>query len=127
MNRQGSLYRQLAGWALCALTFAALAPTLSGWFAANSNTVWSEVCSATGTRRVAFDLGPSKAPATSQPGKHCQYCQLLTKLPVLPGAPAALFLLATGTATAIAALSERPAAALLIRSAHRTRGPPGSR
>lgn len=75
MNRQARS-RQLVWAALCAVWFAALAPSLSAVLAAQ-NRVTVEVCSASGMRLVSVEAGGQRrTPVSLFGGKHCSYCVL---------------------------------------------------
>lgn len=96
--------------AILAVMFAALAPTLSYAFPAKNNaqTLWQEICSAQGNKRIAltestqsvqFNVALSKSDTPSAPpGKmamhleHCPYCFSNAGTIGLPSAPLALFL-----------------------------------
>jgi len=72
MNRQ-SRSSQLIWAALCAVWFAALAPSLSNVLSAQGR-ISVEICSATGMRFVSVDTGSRhRLPVTPQ-SKHCPYC-----------------------------------------------------
>ena len=74
MNRP-SRSSQMLWAALCAVWFAALAPTLANVLAAQGR-IHVEVCSASGMRFISVDTGSHhRLPATPL-SKHCPYCLL---------------------------------------------------
>ena len=86
------LRQQITWLALCAITFVAIAPTISHWIAASTGLPWVEVCSASSIKRIAFDTGSTPAPTDDHNGTtHCPFCRLQNHLPVLPTIDAALF------------------------------------
>lgn len=88
MRMAPRLQRQLAWLALCAVLFAAAAPTVSKWLAALQPAFWAEVCSTSGaTPRAAWDLGAKSSPdRPAASDSHCGYCLLQHHTPVLPTA-----------------------------------------
>ena len=89
MRMAPRLQRQLAWLALCAVLFAAAAPTVSKWLAASQPAFWAEVCSTTGAApRAAWDLGSkSGSDRSAVSDSHCGYCLLQHHTPVVPTAP----------------------------------------
>lgn len=73
------IHRHLAAWIACmAMLFAALAPAISQAAAAAHDDVWSQICSASGTRMVKMQMADD---ASSDAGKqmaghtdHCPFC-----------------------------------------------------
>jgi Protein of unknown function (DUF2946) len=85
MRLGGWLHRRLAWLALCAVVFAALAPSVSKWLTASQGIASIDVCSAQGTKRIALDLGKKQAPETpAMADNHCGYCLLQQHSPVIP-------------------------------------------
>ena len=85
MRRGGLLHRRLAWLALCTLILGALAPSVSKVLAASQGTVWVEVCSSEGTKRIV--ISPTGVPGTGMPAmtdSHCAYCFLQQHSPFLP-------------------------------------------
>jgi len=119
------LHRRLAWLALCAMVFAALAPSVSKLLTASSGVTWVEVCSASGTRWVALggvDSQRDDAPTASD--KHCGYCVLQQHSPALP-APAVAWEFQAPSAHRLAiGPGGTTNFARFTRSAHLTRGPP---
>lgn len=119
-------FHQLLAWlALCVMVFGAAAPTISRTLASNSQLTWMEVCSASGTKRVAVTgnstAGQEKIPVD---GAHCGYCVLQQHAPTLPSA-------APGIASLIAVLmhpvffiTDFTVVPALAPTAHRSRAPP---
>lgn len=75
------LTKRLRRWivqaALFAVTFLAVAPTISHWVAATTRMAWVEVCTTAGVKRVAVQAGEAPAPADPHgAGTHCPFCRL---------------------------------------------------
>jgi len=68
-------HNKLIWTVLCAVWFAALAPSVSAWLQARGR-VTTEVCSTTGPRVVVFNPQGHEAPAALLHVKHCPYCHL---------------------------------------------------
>lgn len=121
--------RQRVAWlALCAVFFAALAPSISHFLAsATHGKIWVEICSLYGPKRMALDLGADKDKTPGHQASsmsHCPFCRLQNDLPVLP----TLANLSTFALTFDEAIPESiasaPPRARFIRTAHLTRAPP---
>jgi hypothetical protein len=93
--------RRCAAWIAClALLFAALAPAISKAMARQSGQVWTEMCSASGTRMVKIDLGQNDAADLgAHPSSHFEHCPFCANdsapLALPPGASLTLPLLET--------------------------------
>jgi hypothetical protein len=71
--------RRFAAWVACfAMLFAALAPSVSHALSMSRGEIWSEICSASGTKfvKVSVDQGGIADPATqgSIHLEHCPFC-----------------------------------------------------
>lgn len=126
MRMGARLHRQLTWLALCAVLFAAAAPTVSKWLATLQPAFWAEVCSTTGaTPRAAWDQGSkSSSDRSALSDSHCGYCLLQHHLPVVPTASyrwepvlasAERLPIGSGGTTIVKRF---------VRSAHLTRAPP---
>jgi hypothetical protein len=85
------LHRRLAWLALCAIIFAALAPSVSKLLATSQGSAWNEICSLNGTKLLSVDLStkpPPDAPIVAD--KHCGYCFLQQHSPFVPTPPYSL-------------------------------------
>lgn len=68
MRLGGWLHRRLAWLALCAMVFGAFAPSISKFLAATHVTPWVEICSTSGAKRIAIDLGSKTLPEAPMAG-----------------------------------------------------------
>lgn len=125
MGRFRCLHRQFAWLALCAVVFGAFAPSVSRLLAVANQTTWVDICSATGTKRIAADQQSQESPESPLVAdSHCGYCVLQHFSPALPSVPrswapppASSHRLALGGDTS--ALPTR-----LVRDAYHSRAPP---
>ncbi|WP_171940520.1 DUF2946 domain-containing protein [Herbaspirillum rubrisubalbicans] len=119
------LHRSLAWLALCVVVFAAAAPTISRTLAANSQLAWMEVCSASGTQRIAV---PATRKAGQEPipadGSHCGYCVLQQHAPAPPSTPASAAPQVLVLAQPLSIVPELAVVPGLAPTAHRSRAPP---
>jgi hypothetical protein len=72
---------------MLAILMAALAPAISHALAADNTAAWTEVCTASGSKRIqvkAVDREPVPGPADAQALEHCSYCTLQGHVPALP-------------------------------------------
>ncbi|MGV1046329.1 DUF2946 domain-containing protein [Limnohabitans sp.] len=125
MRWGGLLHRRLAWLALCALLFGVLAPTVSKVLAASQGTIWLEVCSSDGTKRIA--ISPTGDRGTELPAmtdSHCAYCFLQQHSPFLPTALAGWSLTPAQPDDLKANSSGANMAQHTARTANQTRAPP---
>jgi hypothetical protein len=120
-------FHQLLAWlALCVMVFGAAAPTISRTLASNSQLTWMEVCSASGTKRVAAPgnstTGQEKVPID---GAHCGYCVLQQHAPTLPSVAPGITSLIALLAHPVFFIADVTVVAVLAPTAHRSRAPPG--
>ncbi|MBL8311232.1 MAG: DUF2946 family protein [Burkholderiales bacterium] len=130
MHHRRSSQRLTAALAALVMAFASLAPA---WAAALKGAqgalVWVEICSATGTQRVAIDASgnaPSPAPTPAQhagDGKHCPFCGFSPGVLAPPSAPQPSAPLTRERVAVLPALPAAPAAAPVWPPA-RSRAPP---
>jgi len=123
-----SLRRQVAWLALCAVAFAAVAPSVSRWAVSSAGWTWVSICGASGVKRIALETGPA-APAPSDKhggGTHCPFCRLQDHLPVLPPVDLALFLPAAAQSDEPSAFDIQPVRARPLRAPALSRAPPAS-
>lgn len=86
------LRRQVAWIALCAVTFAGIAPAISQWVASSTGTTWVEICSSAGIKRVALGSDKAPVPVGDHGGTtHCPFCRLQNDLPAAPPFTVTLF------------------------------------
>jgi hypothetical protein len=84
MHMGAWLFRRLAWLALCAMLFAAMAPTISKFLTTVQGVTWVEVCSINGTMQVALQQNDPQAPSDPiAADSHCAYCLLQQLTPVL--------------------------------------------
>ncbi|MES2770801.1 MAG: DUF2946 family protein [Pseudomonadota bacterium] len=139
--------RSLVWLLLCALSFAALAPSTAGslvpliarWLGANQQTLWVNVCSVAGNRRVALNLAvaqtseqqnvvvqsrpsPRSTPDLLMP--HCPLCLLQSALLALPGSDSLAVLTLRPLAFTVPSAPAPIASSGRVTSAHRARAPP---
>ncbi len=67
--------RLVACLALCSILFAAALPSFGHWLASKAGVAWTEICSATGLKRIPFDAGSGGEPADDRAGVHCPFCR----------------------------------------------------
>lgn len=91
--------RAFASWmAMVAILMAALAPTLSQAWAAQSGSPLLEICTANGTKWIQQSDGttaPTQTPGEGPLSKHCPYCLSQAQAPAIPVSPLSMALLPT--------------------------------
>lgn len=118
------LQKKIAWLVLCAVLFGAIAPAISHQLAAAAGSTWTEICTATGTQRVALDSGSPQTPKPLLAAEHCPFCLLPNLLPALP-TPASLAIFDTAAEDSIPAGAARATPLVHVsRRAHLTRAPP---
>ena len=125
MNPRAWLYRRLAWCALCAVTVAALAPTVSRALAQARGVVWVEICSAAGTEWV--DLNGDGTPSSQSvlaDEAHCDYCRLPHHSPGLLSASYRWYSPILGNHRLRVGSGATTVFKQGLRLAHRTRAPP---
>ncbi|MRT28698.1 DUF2946 domain-containing protein [Herbaspirillum sp. CAH-3] len=120
-------FHQLLAWlALGVMVFGAAAPTISRTLASNPQLTWMEVCSASGTKRVAVPgnrtAGQEKMPVDVA---HCGYCVLQQHAPAPPSAAPAITSLIAVLAHPVFFIADVTVVLTLAPTAHRSRAPPG--
>lgn len=120
-------FHQLLAWlALCVMVFGAAAPTISRTLASNPQLTRMEVCSASGTKRVAVPgnrtAGQEKMPVDVA---HCGYCVLQQHAPTPPSAAPAITSLIAVLAHPVFFIADVTVVPALAPTAHRSRAPPG--
>ncbi|MCY1238603.1 hypothetical protein D9M72_513480 [compost metagenome] len=112
-------------FALMAVLFASLAPSLSSLIAAaGSSASWVEVCTTLGAKMVQVEDAGEPAHDGLHAGDHCPYCRLPQDLPAIAHAPGVL-VLADGSVRGVPqppALT--PPLEAAVWPAHRSRAPP---
>jgi len=118
------LRRQLAWLALCAMVFAALAPATSQWAGSRASQVWTEICGASHTERIA--LATESTPPADDHGyvTHCPFCRLLQHFPVLPPAERGFIGPAAEQGDIPSGFDPRPPHIRRFRTMARSREPP---
>ena len=117
--------RRLAWLAFCAVAFASVAPTLGQWLAASSGTTWVEICTATGFKRVALDMGEVPAPTDDHAdATHCPYCRLQNDMPTVEQATIVLFIATVARDTHRPPAEASPLPPVRPWPAARSRAPP---
>jgi len=109
--------------ALLAVLWAVLAPSLSTLVAVPTGETWIEVCTATGTKRIATDEAPADGNSLHL-GEHCPFCPLQQDLPVIAHGPG-VRVPGDGSVRGVpppAALT--PPLAVAVWPAHHSRAPP---
>lgn len=125
MSFSPRFHRLLAWLALCMMVFGAAAPTISRTLATNSQVTWMEVCSASGTKRVAVP-GKSTAEQEKMPadGTPCGYCVLQQHAPTPPSATLNIALLVAVLVHPVFVIPDVTFVQTLALTAHRSRAPP---
>ena len=125
MRLTALLRRQVTWLALSAVTFAGVAPAISQWVASTTGTLWVEICSTAGVKRVALDAGKAPAPAEEHGGKtHCPFCRLQSDLPAVRTASAALFPMAEAQDRHLPSFITSPALTRPVWPSALSRAPP---
>lgn len=125
MRLDGWFHRRLAWLALCAMIFGAFAPSISKLLVATQGISWSDVCSASGAKRVVVNLVFSETPEMPMAGDvHCGYCLLQHYSPVIPTTFYSWELSLMSTGRLLIGSGGTTVFKRFIRDAHRTRAPP---
>jgi hypothetical protein len=125
MRSGGWLHQRLAWLALCAMVFGAFAPSISKFLAATQGISWVEICSTSGAKRVAIDLGSKKLPEAPMAGdNHCGYCLLQHHSPVIPTDPYTWETATVSTGRLLIGSGGTTVFKRFVRNAHPTRAPP---
>jgi hypothetical protein len=125
IRRSHTLRRAAAAWiALCAIVFAAVAPSVSRALAASGDAMWVEVCTSDGLKRVALDAGSSKTPPAAHAGADCPFCRLQAHVPVIPAPDYTLLFLNPDRPVAIPRLTEASCRSAIARGLALSRAPP---
>jgi hypothetical protein len=101
------LRRQVTGFALCAVIFAAIAPALSHWIASVTGRPQVGGCSVSALQHVTpnADSAPTPVEEGYAGASHCPFCRLQDHLPVLPAFSVSIAL-APAAQTGVASVSE---------------------
>jgi hypothetical protein len=120
------LRRHIAWLALCSLIFVSTAPSFSHLLASATNgTIWVEICSLYGSKRVALDVESDKFHAdNSRATQHCLFCRLHNDLPVVLASSNVVSFEAIFTHIAPERVTNCFLNTRFIRTAHLTRAPP---
>jgi len=125
MNGRRWLNQPLAWLALAAMSFGAVAPTLSQLLTSTGRVAWVEVCTLAGVQRVLLELPAAPVPhAPRGDDSHCGYCLLQQHSPSIASAPPGWLAFAAGDVDPIGQLSDLPVYPRLERGANRSRAPP---
>ena len=84
MQMKKWLHQRIAWLALCAVLFAAIAPSVSHLLAAAGGKAWVDICSVYGPKRVELQIGSQKTHDIPSLMVHCPFCLLQNDLPFIP-------------------------------------------
>lgn len=125
MRMGTELHRRLAWLALCAVIFAAFAPSISKLLATSQGVTWIEICSTSGTKLGALDLGTKKTPdAPIATDSHCGYCLLQHHSPDVPTDPCTWDAATVSTGRLLIGSGGTTVFKRFVRNARPTRAPP---
>lgn len=111
--------------AILAVLWGVLAPSLTNLLVLSSGKTWVEVCTSTGTKLAAIDVGePDDQKSSIHTSGHCPYCRLQQDLPAVAHAPGVL-VLADGSVRGVPMPPElTPRLLAAVWPAHYSRAPP---
>ncbi len=124
VRARGWIYRRIARLMLCVAFFGATAPAISHFLASATGITWAEICSVTGPKLVALELGSPQTPKLPHSTEHCPFCLLQNHSPAIPTSASLPVFAASAVDATLAGVANSPPLARFIRRSHLTRAPP---